>query len=217
MKRLITERDVLDACKQRRTKLILPPDGIITPAAADAARHRKIEIVRGVSPSGDAELLKSHPNSAQPGKVVLGSDHGGFELKTELVSYVEELGYRTEDVGTFSADDAVDYPDYAHLVAQRVARDETVVGIIVDGAGIGSAMAANKVPGVRAAACYDPYTARNSREHNFANVLTLGSRVIGIDIARQIVQTWLETEYGAERHARRVAKIMEIEQKYRDA
>ena len=216
MKRLITERDVLAACKQRRTQLILPPHGIVTPAAADAARQRKIEIVRGAPPLVDAKILKFDPNSTLPSKVVLGSDHGGFELKTELVSYVEELGHRTEDIGTFSTD-AVDYPDYAHLVAQRVARDETVVGIIVDGAGVGSAMAANKVPGVRAAACYDPYTARNSREHNFANVLALGSRVIGIDIARQIVKTWLETDYGAERHARRVAKIVEIEQKYRDS
>lgn len=213
MKKLITERDVLNACKQRHTKIILSADGIVTPAAADAARHRKIEIVRGTSSAIETNS-QPLPHSAQPSKVVFGSDHGGFELKSELLSFVDELGYATEDVGTFSTD-SVDYPDYAHLVAQRVARDATIVGIIIDGAGVGSAMVANKVPGIRAAACYDAYTARNSREHNFANVLTLGSRVIGVDIAMQVLKTWLETDYGAERHARRVAKIMEIEQKYR--
>jgi ribose 5-phosphate isomerase B len=108
----------------------------------------------------------------------------------------------------------VDYPDFAFAVAQLVAQGRAWRGIIVDGAGIGSCMAANKVPGVRAAMCYDQATAFNSREHNNANVLTLGAGLIGSNLARQIVKTWLETAFGGGRHARRVNKIMDIEQRF---
>ena len=146
-------------------------------------------------------------------RIAIGADHGGYAMKAELLPFLEKLGYKTEDVGAYSTD-PVDYPDYAHQVAQRVARDPSVVGIVIDGAGVGSAMSANKVPGIRAAACYDVQTARNSREHNFANVLTLGSRITALDIAKEIVRVWLQTPYGAERHKMRVDKIMQIESTY---
>ena len=153
------------------------------------------------------------PSGSGPQTVALGADHGGFELKQKLVAYVEELGYGVEDCGTHSQD-SVDYPDLAQAVAERVASGQHSWGIVVDGAGIGSAMVANKVPGVRAALCYDVSSARNSREHNHANVLTLGAGLIGEGLARQIVKTWLETPWGPGRHARRIEKLKAVEGRY---
>lgn len=161
------------------------------------------------------EPPKSSPEPSSPPDrtVALGADHGGFELKEQLKSYLGELGYTVRDCGTHSTE-AVDYPDYAYAVAKLVSDGTCSRGIIVDGAGIGSCMAANKVPGVRAALCYDISSARNSREHNDANVLTLGGQLIGPGLARQIVQTWLTTPFGGGRHARRVDKIMAIERRF---
>lgn len=146
-------------------------------------------------------------------RVVIASDHGGFELKQGLVAFLKKGGFDVTDYGV-SAPEPVDYPDMAHLVAQAVAADPMTLGIVVDGAGIGSAITANKVPGVRAAPCFDAYTARNSREHNNANVLTLGGRVIGIGMAEEIVKTWLHTPYGGGRHQRRVDKMLAVEARY---
>jgi ribose 5-phosphate isomerase B len=145
--------------------------------------------------------------------VAIGADHGGYALKEALKRYLAELGYGVIDCGTHSAE-AVDYPDYAYAVAQLVAEGRAWRGVVVDGAGIGSCMAANKVPGVRAALCHDHATALNSREHNDANVLTLGAGLIGEALARQIVKAWLATPFGGGRHARRVAKITAIERRF---
>ena len=143
-------------------------------------------------------------------RVVIGSDHGGYELKKDLIGLIQGLGHEVVDFGTHSVE-PVDYPDIACLVATAVAREAGSVGIMIDGAGTGSAMTANKVPGVRAAACYDTFTARNSREHNHANVLTLGAGLIGDGLARQIVDAWLATPWAPGRHARRVEKINQLE------
>jgi ribose 5-phosphate isomerase B len=145
--------------------------------------------------------------------VALGADHGGFSMKEDLKPYLSELGYQIIDCGTHSTD-SVDYPDLAYAVAQLVSDGRAWRGIIVDGAGIGSCMAANKVPGVRAAMCYDHATAVNSREHNDANVLTLGGVLVGGSLARQIAKVWLETDFGGGRHARRVDKIVGIERRF---
>ncbi len=153
------------------------------------------------------------PAAASSTTIAIGADHGGYHLKEKLAAYLREKGYAVRDCGTFSPE-SVDYPDFAHAVARLVADGTCRWGIIIDGAGIGSCMVANKVPGVRAALCYDISTARNSREHNHANVLTLGAGLIGENLARQIVDAWLETPWGPGRHARRVAKIMEIERRY---
>jgi deoxyribose-phosphate aldolase len=142
--------------------------------------------------------------------LAIGADHGGFELKQQLAEHIRSRGFAVEDCGTHSTE-AVDYPRVAAEVAQRVADGRAAVGVIVDGAGIGSAMTANKFPGVRAALCYDLSSARNSREHNNANVLTLGASLIGAGLARQIVDVFLDTECTAERHLRRAAMIDEIE------
>ncbi len=155
-----------------------------------------------VTPSGDAR------------SIAIGADHGGVALKAVLVKHLTEKGFGVTDCGT-NRTEAVDYPDFAHVVARLVSTGACATGIVIDGAGIGSAMAANKVPGVRAANAHDTSMARNAREHNYANVLTLGARMIGEGLALEIVDTFLATPWGAERHGRRVAKITQIEQQYR--
>jgi ribose 5-phosphate isomerase B len=165
-------------------------------------------------PSPDAKRQERGEEPGAGGEVIaLGADHGGFALKETLKEFVASLGYPVVDCGTHSTE-AVDYPDLAYAVARLVSSGEVGRGILVDGAGLGSAMAANKVPGVRATLCYDYATAVNSREHNNANVLTLGAGLIGVNLAKQIVQTWLATPFGGGRHQKRVDKIMEIEKRF---
>ena len=145
--------------------------------------------------------------------VAIGADHGGFDLKEDLRPYIAELGFDVRDMGTYNKD-PVDYPEFAHAVAKLVSAGKAWRGIVIDGAGIGSCIVANKVPGVRAGIAYDISSAMNSREHNDTNVLTLGAGLIGLNLARQIVKTWLTTEFGGGRHAPRVAKIMDVEKQY---
>jgi deoxyribose-phosphate aldolase len=140
----------------------------------------------------------------RPSRIALGADHGGFDLKATLALHLKEAGYQVEDVGTLSHE-AVDYPVFARAVAEAVSQGRADVGIMIDGAGIGSCMVANKIPNVRAALAYDLSSARNSREHNGANVLTLGAGLIGASLAKQIVDVWLATECTEQRHLNRVA------------
>lgn len=158
-------------------------------------------------------VAESPQQAADTAAIAIGADHGGYPLKERLAFRLREEGHEVVDCGTTSAD-AVDYPDFAHEVARRVADGTCRWGIAVDGAGIGSAIVANKVPGVRAALCYDLSTARNAREHNHANVLTLGASLVGDGLAWQIVQEWLAAPWGEGRHARRVAKITKVEETY---
>jgi ribose 5-phosphate isomerase B len=150
--------------------------------------------------------------AGDPGRrVAIGSDHGGFALKETLKEFLEtELGWTVHDCGTWSTD-AVDYPDFAASVAREVAAGRCARGIVVDAAGIGSTMAANKIPGVRCALCHDDATALNGREHNDANVLALGARVVNRGLAMRIVRIFLSTSFGGGRHERRVKKIMALE------
>ncbi len=212
-KQVLTERDVLQAWQQRQRQINVAAGVIITPAARDAARARGITLL-DTAAAATPQASPAPLPSAAPLLVIIGSDHAGYQLKEHIKSWLRELGYRHEDVGTFS-EAPVDYPDIAELVAQKVAAKPEFRGLVIDGAGIGSAIAANKVPGVRAAACFDPYTTRNSREHNNTNVLCLGSRNLGIDVAKEIVKIWLATGFGGGRHLRRVEKITALEQKYR--
>jgi ribose 5-phosphate isomerase B len=142
--------------------------------------------------------------------IALGADHAGYELKEALKSWLINHGYHVLDLGTHSTE-SVDYPDYAALVGEAVADHKVERGLLVCGTGIGMTITANKVPGVRAALCGDLYTARMSREHNDANVLVLGGRLMGADMSADILRVWLETDFAGGRHARRVGKIAEIE------
>ena len=170
-----------------------------------------------VPPAPATENVKpvaSTPASSPTKQIVaIGTDHGGVDLKETLKKDLVEMGYEVIDCGT-NTKDAVDYPDLALAVAQLVASGKAWRGIVIDGAGIGSCMAANKVPGVRCAMCYDVSTALNSREHNDANVLSLGAGLIGVNLAKQIMKTWLTTDFGGGRHAGRVNKIIAIEKSY---
>jgi ribose 5-phosphate isomerase B len=143
-------------------------------------------------------------------RVALGSDHGGFEAKETLKRYLGTLGYRVVDVGAFGKE-SVDYPDFAVKVARKVASGECERGIMVDGAGIGSAMVCNKVRGIRAAMCYDEKTVVNSREHNNANVLTLGGPLHTPDALCSMARVWLETRFAGGRHWPRINKMMAVE------
>jgi|HubBroStandDraft_2_1064218.scaffolds.fasta_scaffold34989_3 ribose 5-phosphate isomerase B len=201
----------------------VPPDGelavtedtLITPLARDEAERRGITF-RVVSAHDREAGSTAGSKEGSPEKsariVAIGADHGGFELKEQLKSYLRDWGYQVLDLGTGSAE-AVDYPDFAEAVGKAVAQGEAWLGIVLDSAGIGSSIAANKVPGVRAALCYDRATARNSREHNDANVLTLGAKLIAPEAAREIVALWLSTPFAGGRHQRRVDKIRSIEER----
>ncbi len=139
-------------------------------------------------------------------KIAIGSDHGGFRLKEELIRFLQEEGINYKDFGTYSAD-SCDYPDIGHAVAKEVVAGQYDKGILICGTGIGIGIAANRIKGIRAALCHDTFSARASREHNDANILTLGERVIGPGLARDITKVWLEAEFQGGRHARRVGKI----------
>lgn len=195
----VRHRSLLDEDAVRDTPkgatLHITADTIVTPLAHQVAAERRI-------------TLTADPPAAQASgrrRIALGADHGGYELKEALKTMLA-AEYEVVDCGTHSKE-PVDYPDIALAVARLVAGGDAWRGIILDGAGIGSCMAANKVRGVRAAMCYDQATAVNSREHNNANVLTLGAGLIGPNLAQQIVRVWLATEFAGGRHAGRVAKI----------
>jgi len=199
-KRVITEEDLRAA--GRGGTLRMDESALLTPLATDFAKERGVRIER---------VSKSIASNRY--RIAIAADHGGFEMKEELKRVLADLGHDWQDFGTHSTE-AVDYPDFAHLVATAVSRGTCDLGIIVDGAGIGSCMTANKAPGVRAAMCYDSASARNSREHNGANVLTLGGKTISMERMRDIVKTWLTTDLTEERHRRRVEKITAIERYY---
>ncbi|NLW91853.1 MAG: ribose 5-phosphate isomerase B [Syntrophomonadaceae bacterium] len=145
-------------------------------------------------------------------KVAIGSDHAGFHLKKEIIVMLEYKGYEVLDCGCFSPD-SVDYPDIAEAVAEEVLKDQCP-GIVICGTGIGISMAANKIPGIRAALCGEPFSARMAREHNDANILAMGARIIGTGLAIEVVKAFLDTSFAGERHQLRVDKIREIERKH---
>jgi ribose 5-phosphate isomerase B len=190
------------------SELVIPPRARITPMARDLAFQKGVTFVTGRS----AEPLAPVASAArQPVRVAVASDHGGYELKAQLIPLLKEMGERPVDLGPDSAKVSVDYPDYASLVAREVSEGRVHLGIIVDGAGIGSAMVANKVPGVLAANCWNAAAARNAREHNHANVLTLGSGHLDLAGAREVLAAFLSTPVGEGRHARRNRKTLDVE------
>ena len=188
---------------------------LITPLARDEAERRGITFRTVPSTEREASggVVESPGGEKVSARIVaIGADHGGFELKEQLKAYLRDWGYKFLDLGTDSTA-AVDYPDFAEAVANAVARGDAWLGVVVDSAGIGSSIAANKVAGARAALCYDRATARNSREHNDANVLSLGAKLISPEAAREILAIWLSTPFAGGRHQRRVDKIRSIEER----
>jgi ribose 5-phosphate isomerase B len=194
---MASEKEIRELVARVVDGFSVPPSSA---GAADASVTPEPNVGAGAAPATD---------------VAVGADHGGFALKERIGFKLKQAGYTVHDCGTHTTE-SVDYPDYAHAVARMVADGTCTAGIVVDGAGIGSAMVANKVPGVRASLCYDISSAVNSREHNHANVLTLGAGLIGDGLAWQIVENWLATPWGEGRHARRVDKITDIDRSYRN-
>jgi ribose 5-phosphate isomerase B len=201
MKKVITVQDV-----PLSGDLRVPIGTIITPSAYEVAGARGVRIL---------ELPEDQLSALAPADrtIAIGADHGGFSLKEALKPVLESLGFQLRDVGVHE-EKAADYPDLARKVAELVAGGTAARGVAIDGAGIGSCMAANKVPGVRAALCYDKASARNSREHNDSNVLTLGARLLTQTQAEEVLRTWIATPFAGGRHQARVQKIIDIEQHY---
>ena len=201
MKRVITAVDIPPAGDLR-----VPVGSIVTASAREVAASRGVRIV---------ELPEDQLTALAPPDhtLAIGADHGGFRLKEALKPVIESLGLQVRDVGV-NEEKPADYPDIALMVAELVAGGTASRGVVIDGAGIGSSIAANKIPGVRAALCYDKASARNSREHNDSNVLTLGARLLTETQAEDVLRTWMATPFAGGRHQARVQKILDIEQKY---
>lgn len=200
-KTLITEDDLRGL--ETGAKLRIAENTRFTPLASDVIRDKQIQLIEKTS----------RVNQAKVRTIAVAADHGGFETKEKLKEFLIKQDLQIRDYGTNSAE-AVDYPDFAAAVAKAVAEKQVDVGIIIDGAGIGSAISANKIPGVRAAACYNQALAKNSREHNGANVLSLGSKQNTFAEICEIVTTFLSSELTEDRHRKRIAKIEAIEQQY---
>jgi ribose 5-phosphate isomerase B len=212
-RRLITERDIRRAAKDG-PRVIDGVGAVITPAAADVARQLGVQVVRAEAAAIEWQTGEpaAKPAPSRVRRISLGADHGGVALKSAIATRLRELGHSVDDRGTHGSE-AVDYPDFAIAVARDVASRVADFGIMVDGAGIGSCMAANKVRGVRAAMCHDITTATNAREHNDANVLTLGGGLLGSRLALAVVETFLATPFAGGRHAARVAKIDRLDER----
>jgi ribose 5-phosphate isomerase B len=211
---LITEALVRDAARAGRSDLPIPKGALITPLARDTARELGITLAEAKA-TGDADCgcEKDAAGKAPPGTLAIASDHAGFEIKAAMLEHAQKLGWTVRDLGTNSAQ-SVDYPDFAYAVARLVASGDVALGVMIDGVGVGSAMVANKVPGVRAACCSVEFAAFNARAHNDANVLTLGSRSVGLEANRRILEVFLQTAFEGGRHAGRVKKITDVEKRF---
>ncbi|MEK7670877.1 MAG: ribose 5-phosphate isomerase B [Bacteroidota bacterium] len=219
-KTLITEASISEAIASGKKRIEVPKGAIITPLAAELASFKGVEIVEA-TPKSEPPKSSTPQNPHRPAEqtsnkekvVAFGSDHGGYQLKEQLKKYAESLGYKVLDVGT-NSEESCDYPDFAYAVAKAVSAGEAWRGVMIDGAGIGSCVVANKVSGVKAACCHNEFVARNAREHNDTNVLTLGSRVTGSEVCKEILRVWLETWFAGGRHKQRVDKIDEVEKRF---
>ncbi len=208
-RKVISERDVREAKSEGRSAVIVPANAIVTALAEDTARSL------GITFQSESHHVADQPPGQAPENpaICIGSDHGGFALKSEVIKKLEAAGHTVIDVGTDSPA-SCDYPDFAYAVANLVANGKAGRGIMIDGVGVGSAIACNKVPGVRAACGYTEFAAWNARAHNNANVLTLGSRAMGIEVVHRIVDVFLSTDFEGGRHERRVRKMQDIEDRF---
>lgn len=204
MKKVITERDVLEAYKSGNRVIIIAENDLITPLAKDKIKEL------GFSVQHSSEVQEQ--NVSKLNVVAVGCDHTGLKLKELLKLMLTEKSFKIIDVGT-NTESSCDYPDFAIAVAQKVFANEADFGIMVDATGIPSAIAANKIPGIRAATCYNEFTAWSARSHNNANILVLGAKAIGDETAKSILEKWLSTKFEGGRHQKRLDKITEVERK----
>ncbi len=212
MKKLITELDVVKFHKAGGTIFPLGGNEVVTPSAYDKIKTLGITIIS----KEEAEKIEDTANgvmrSIKLKKVAIGSDHTGFRMKNTLSKILTDNGFEVVDVGTYD-EESCDYPDFAFAVAKKINEGSVDFGVLIDATGIPSAITANKVKGVRAATCYNEFSARSAREHNNANVLVMGAKTLGEESIKAILDVWLKTKFGGGRHQRRLNKIAAIEQK----
>lgn len=211
MKKLITEEDVKKVILRGSNVIVANKNSVITPLALDLIRSKKLTIIEK-----ETHEYKSSSKSVKfPfNKIAVGSDHTGFKEKNILIKFLTEKSYQVYDLGTTN-EKSCDYPDFAEAVAEKVQMGKVECGIIIDATGIPSAIAANKVEGIRAATCYNEFSAKSSRSHNDANILVVGAKTLGEETIKSIVTTWLNTPFEGGRHQRRLEKITGIERKYK--
>ncbi|HLG32972.1 MAG TPA: ribose 5-phosphate isomerase B [Ignavibacteriaceae bacterium] len=208
MKKLITESDVKNNLKQGLNVIVTGKNSIITPLALDLIKFNKMTIVE--KKTDDEINLNTTSQEHSKNKISIGSDHTGFRLKNILIKYLGENGFDTFDAGTYD-EKPCDYPDFAKIVAESVSSGKSGFGILIDATGIPSAITANKVKGIRAATCYNSFSAKSSREHNDANILVVGAKALGEETIKSIVDVWLNTGFAGGRHQKRLDKINAIE------
>ncbi len=202
-KKLITEDYVKNIIRNGAAEIVVEKGSVLTPSAKDRILHSKLKIVEGES---------SPAVSSKNFRIGIGSDHTGVKSKKVLYDFLKSKGFDLTDAGTFT-EDAVDYPDIAVKIAGMVSGGEVKFGIILDATGIPSAITANKFPGIRAATCYNEFTAKSSREHNDANILVMGARALGDETIKSIAEVWLASNFLGDRHQRRLDKIKLIEER----
>ena len=212
-KRLITESDIQKLLKKGESILALSKDDLVTPSAWDKIKEKKIKVIQKESTIEIESSNNSTEVRSKMFKVAIGSDHTGFKLKNLLSKLLSEKGYNIIDVGTYD-EKSCDFPDFAYAVAVKVKENAVDFGIILDASGNPSAISANKLPGIRAANCYNEFSAKSARSHNNANILTIGAKAIGEETAKSILETWLKTDFEGGRHQKRLNKITAIEKEF---
>lgn len=205
MKKLITEQFVIDAIKSGANTIEICENCLLTPLAIDRIKSSKIQIVKKKNNENVKEDILPENN-----RIAIGGDHTGFEIKEVLKKFLNDKKFDVIDVGTNSKE-SCDYPDFAIAVAKKVAMKEVRFGILIDATGIPSAITANKFPGIRAATCYNEFSAKSAREHNNANIIVLGAKTLGEETIKSILDTWFKTGFAGERHQKRLNKISDVE------
>ena len=213
MKKLITEKDIYNAAKQSDI-ILISRDDILTPSAKDKIKELGLKVIDKEEAERLGEETSSFSKTGIPDKIVIGGDHTGFKAKNIISKLLIDKGFKVTDVGTYD-EKSCDYPDFAFAAAKKVQSGEADFGILIDATGIPSAITANKLNGIRAATCYNEFSARSSKEHNNANILVLGARALGEETIKSILEVWLTAKFEGGRHQKRLDKITGIEKKYR--
>ena len=210
MKKLVTEKDLIELEKKGIKIVIIDKETLITPLALDRIRTSKFTIVEQEIPQSISNIKSDNQKANTSNSIIIGSDHTGFKLKNILMKHLVEKGFNLFDAGTYD-ENSCDYPDIAKIVAVKIAKEEFKFGILIDASGIPSAIVANKFKGIRAATCYNVFSARSSRAHNNSNILVFGARTLGEESVKIIVDEWLSTKFEGGRHQRRLDKLSDIE------
>ncbi len=213
MKNLITESDIIKLNKKGLKVIPISENEILTPLALDKIKSLGLKIVKKELVKELIEEKNSDLFTNKTNKIAIGSDHTGFKLKNIIAKILSEKGFGVIDLGTYD-ENSCDYPDFAFAVSSKVKEKEVDFGVIIDATGNPSAITANKVPGIRAANCYNEFTAKSAKEHNNANILTLGAKSIGEETAKSILEAWLKSNFEGGRHQKRLNKIIGIEKQF---